>query len=287
MGRINLTPLRVRQRALQTLQADRNRTQPLWLDIIGDIPPAQILTRQQPQAHQPTQLRVRTVPNKSTTESYIANPPTATKPSKRNKKHSRMFAPVQIEYEEDALRKQFFSDHPWELARPRLVVETTGNQYAAADWSRGITQPNLPLSGESVVQRQLWLLQNTPDITVPQAYDIARREFYVLRRQEHIRSKVMREEASHNHAHMAKSVLQWSLELENKQYDDWEAWARSQVADMTQRNAAMGGEPATSPEERVLRTPQNMPVRPGAPPRPAPAGVFGAEAARRSQVMRA
>lgn len=248
MGRINLTSLRVRNRAIADLQSGKYTIAPVWLDVVGQVPPAQILTRQQPIRHPIAQIRTRTLPGGKTEQHVIEAPPKKSKSTKR----SRLFAPVEIKYEEDQLRKQFFQDHPWELARPRMVLETTGNQHANSDYSKGLQQPMVPLSGESVVQRQKWLLENTPDITVEEAYDVARKEFYTLRRQEQIRRKVAREEALHMGAQPEKSILQWSMQIENKHYDDWEAWSREQVMELTQKNAAFSGEVAPRAEERML-----------------------------------
>ena len=50
-------------------------------------------------------------------------------------------------YEEDQLRQQFFGDHPWELARPRIVLEDDGKDYARFDWSK-MLQKNKKLDGE-------------------------------------------------------------------------------------------------------------------------------------------
>lgn len=248
MGKINLTPLRVRSRALADLQSGRYPTPPVWLDVVGEIPPAQILTRQQPNKHPVTQIRTRSLPN-GRIEQYAIAAPTR-KP--KSAKPSRLFAPVEIKYEEDQLRKQFFQDHPWELARPRVVLETTGNQHATSDYSKGLQQPMVPLSGESVVQRQKYLLENVPEMTVDQAYDIARKEFYTLRRQEAIRRRVAREEALHMGATPEKSILQWSMAIENKHYDSWEEWSRAQVMELMQRNAAFSGEVAPKAEQRML-----------------------------------
>ena len=98
-----------------------------------------------------------------------------------------MYQPMKIRYPEDELRKQFFSDHPWELARPRVVLERDGEEGKDVDWSKGVQQPGRPTTGEDVVQRQLYLLQTVPRITVAEAYDKARKEFYDVRRQEDIR----------------------------------------------------------------------------------------------------
>jgi small subunit ribosomal protein S23 len=66
------------------------------------------------------------------------------------KKASRMFLPVEIRYEEDELRKEFFRDHPWELARPRILVESSGKDFERYNWSR-MQQPGKKLDGERYV----------------------------------------------------------------------------------------------------------------------------------------
>ena len=58
-----------------------------------------------------------------------------------------MFKPLPIRYEEDDLRSVFFSDHPWELARPRVVLEDGGRDWEGDDWSH-IRQKGRGLSGE-------------------------------------------------------------------------------------------------------------------------------------------
>lgn len=273
MGKINLTPLRVRSRALADLQSQRYNIAPVWLDVVGRVPPAQILTRQQPNKHPIAQVRTRTLPS-GKTEQYVNAAPSR-KP--KSAKPSRLFAPVEIKYEEDQLRKQFFQDHPWELARPRMVLETTGDQHANSDYSKGLLQPMVPLSGESVVQRQKYLLENVPDITVDEAYDIARKEFYTLRRQEAIRRKVAKEEALHMGATPEKSILQWSMQIENKHYNEWEEWSRGQVMELMQKNAAFSGEVAPKAEERMLNSGGNEEN---------PSSPWAVEAQRKSNVLR-
>ncbi|KAG9777531.1 Small ribosomal subunit protein mS23 [Exophiala dermatitidis] len=237
MGRINLTAVNVRRTALAKLKTRQIPTKPSWLDITGDVPPAQILVRQQPLQHHFTKVRTRSLPN-GKTEQYVQ----VVEPKKRKTlKDRHLFMPKKLQYEEDSLRSRFFSDHPWELARPRVVLETSGDQYKNADWSTGLVQPGVPLSGESVVQRQLWLLGNVPDITVAQAYDIARKEFYTLRRQEETRNRIAAEEARHMGAQFGKSAIQISMQIENQMYNDWERWSRQQVAEQTQRAAAFEG----------------------------------------------
>lgn len=272
MGKINLTPLRVRSRALADLQAGRTSVPPVWINIIKEVPPAQVLTRQQPQKHPVSQIRTRTLPSGQTEQYAIIAP--SRKP--KSYKPSRLFAPVEIKYEEDQLRKQFFQDHPWELARPRMVLETSGNQHANSDYSKGLLQPMVPLSGESVVQRQKYLLENVPDITIEQAYDIARREFYTLRRQEAIRRRIAKEEALHMGADTEKSILQWSMQIENKHYDDWEEWSRSQVVELIHKNAAFSGEALPSPEQTLVNDNDSVQE----------SGPWGVQSAKNANIVR-
>lgn len=247
MGRINLTALRVRTQALANVETRKTKTRPIWVDIAADVPPAQVMTRQQPIRHELTRTRTKQLPNGKlvqTTEVTIAKKPRSYRPSK-------MFMPMPVRYEEDALRARFFADHPWELARPRVVLETDGDQHRDADWSTGLLQPGIPLSGESVVQRQLYFLHAIPNITVAEAYDKARREFYVLRRQEDLRRRIAAEEAEATGAIFSPNALVWGMQNESKMYDDWEAWSRKQMVEQQQRSASFAGEAAPSEEEAI------------------------------------
>jgi small subunit ribosomal protein S23 len=58
-----------------------------------------------------------------------------------------MFQPLPVRYEEDGLRSTFFGDHPWELARPKIIVEDSGNDSKHWNW-RNIEQLNKALDGE-------------------------------------------------------------------------------------------------------------------------------------------
>ncbi|KAK5064933.1 hypothetical protein LTR84_000767 [Exophiala bonariae] len=249
MGRINLTALNVRKTSLARVRARQLPFKPSWVDAVADIPPAQILTRPQPIQHPVTHTRTRTLPN-GTTEQYSVA--TEQKKSKAAAKNRHLFTPRKIRYEEDSLRRRFFSDHPWELARPRVVLETDGNQQKYADWSRGLMQPGIALSGESVVQRQLWLLENIPDITLAQAYDIARKEFYALRRREETRDRIAAEEARHMGARFGMSYGEVSMKIEGAIYDDWEKWAREQLVLQMSRTAAFEGTAGMQVEQEVV-----------------------------------
>lgn len=122
MGR-HFRPARVHKAATALLEAGRISTKPRWYDVVGGLTPAQTLVRTQPLPHQQRQ-----------------NP-------KGTKKASKLFQPQKITYEEDIIRTEFFKDHPWELARPRMILEEDGADSHQRDWSQ-MAQAHTSLSGE-------------------------------------------------------------------------------------------------------------------------------------------
>ncbi|KAK2749603.1 mitochondrial ribosomal small subunit component [Myotisia sp. PD_48] len=237
MGKLNLTALRVRQTAIAQKACGKTSKIPCWVPITSKIPPATVLVRNLPQQHSVTRQRVKTVPGKATPQIVIE---TQTPPRQKSKKASRMFQPVKIKYEEDLLRKQFFRDHPWELARPRVVLENDGKDHQRQDWSK-LQQRRRILDGESVVQRQLHLLNTVPDITDAEAYDTARREFYHLRLQEDVERRIAQEEARATGAYFGPSMISIGMELEDQEYDRWKIWAEKEdLLRQTNRAAFLG-----------------------------------------------
>jgi small subunit ribosomal protein S23 len=95
---------------------------PPWFEVVNSVPPSENAVRT-------VALRHRAAGKK------------ATKP--RN-----LYRPQQITYPEDSLRSTFYKDHPWELARPRNIVETDGRDAQRYDWSRGLRQRGMQLTGE-------------------------------------------------------------------------------------------------------------------------------------------
>ena len=150
MGRYNLAALRVRQLA-QARADGQNKPTKLteaasWIDVLHDIPPAQVLVRNRPQQHQLVRQRLKTIPGASKPQAVFEVQEKRIEP----RKASRMFMPVEIKYEEDQLRKEFFRDHPWELARPRIILEKSGKDFERYNWSR-LQQPGKNLDGERYV----------------------------------------------------------------------------------------------------------------------------------------
>lgn len=121
-------------RAARVLQTARNSigrsgpqgmtiSAPVWLQALERWPPAEILTRPKPVPHHD--------------------------PNPRMRKPKNIYKPQRIAHPEDELRRTFFRDHPWELARPRMAVELDGKDAQYLDWSRGLQQPGMQVTGES------------------------------------------------------------------------------------------------------------------------------------------
>ncbi|MCJ1466317.1 mitochondrial ribosomal small subunit component [Pseudocyphellaria aurata] len=222
-------PLRVHQNATRLLAVQRNAHPPPWFEVIGTSPPSEMLVRTQPLQHQRRQRRSKT------------------------KKPSKMFQPTKLAYKDDELRKTFFTDHPWELARTRIVLENDGKDAEKDNWHQ-ITQPHRKLSGESVVQRQLWLMKKAR-LPSQEAYDQARKEFYALRLQEDVERRVAKEEALATGAYFGKSALEIGMGLEDRQYEKWRSWASQRITEDKQKQFAMyGGTPEGLPEENDAMT---------------------------------
>lgn len=141
MGKYNFSALRVRQSAINQKATGKIKKLPEWVDVLGDIPPSQVLVRNLPQEHFLFRQRLET--GKKSSQPV----PVIRRTSTKSKKASRMFQPMPIKFEEDGLRAKFFKDHPWELARPRILVETSGKDSERYDWSR-IEQPGKRVDGE-------------------------------------------------------------------------------------------------------------------------------------------
>ncbi|KAI1330705.1 mitochondrial ribosomal protein [Xylariaceae sp. FL0255] len=232
---------------------DTKVQQPCWYRVVESIPPSETLTRTYPPQHK------------------THNPKT--------RKASRLFQPQQLVYEEDELRQTFYRDHPWELARPRMIIEMDGKDAQRRDWSKGLQQPGMPLCGESVVQRQLWMMHNIPDMTKEKAYDLVRHEFYSLRHIEDVERRIAREEAMMTGAYFGKTFNQIGMELEDLSYNSWKKWAGKQIESVrTEQDSAytnFGETEAADPETLELEEDsfdlsEPAPPADGAAPTPGP-----------------
>ncbi|KAK5116727.1 hypothetical protein LTR62_007401 [Meristemomyces frigidus] len=231
MGRYDLAPQRVHTYATQLLSHRRIASPPPWYNIIASVPPSERLTR-----------------------------PPMQRSQRPGKKASRLFKPLRLQYEEDRLRWEYFNDHPWELARPRVVLENDGRDHEKWDWSvpldhalrrprsgtvdeEGVRldekwdlvrrqQSRRPMNGEAVIQRQKHLIRT--GVPTSTAYDTARRELYTLRHAQETELRVAREEALSTGAFFGPGPNEIGMQLEDKQYENWRAWAVKEIAALKQ-----------------------------------------------------
>lgn len=249
MGRYNFAPLRHRSVALQNLDSRRINQTPTWYNALTTVPVSQILVRQRPIPHPILKIRARQIEGEDSKEveqytlTEVQERPHRSKKKSRGK--AKLFKPVPISYEEDAIRTLFYSDHPWELARPRMILEQSGDDVNnnKLDWSRGVIQPGKFLNGESCIQRTLYLLQNKANMSLEAAYDEARKEFYSARLQEDIERRVAPEEATHFGVDFGPSILEKGMEQEDKAYEEWREWAIREQEMRLQQRAGMAGAP--------------------------------------------
>jgi len=114
------TPLSVARRAKRMIEAGRIRVEPVWYRPVINTPPMADFTKKPAPAHQG---RIRT-------------------------KQTDIFQLQQIARgQEQHFRRMFYKQHPWELARPRILVEEDGADHVKQDWSR-IEQVGKALDGE-------------------------------------------------------------------------------------------------------------------------------------------
>lgn len=114
---------------------------PVWLPVLQTIPPGpSIIRAQQPQE---VNLTAQTPEEKQ----LFTSQQTSSSSSIRHKqKHLRTKPPRPrpIVYPEDKLRRQFYKDHPFELSRPKVLVEND-NGLNRTDFSQ-LLLPGMKLS---------------------------------------------------------------------------------------------------------------------------------------------
>jgi len=84
----------------------------------------------------------------------------------------------------------------------------------------------------------MWLMENE-GLSKTAAYDQARHELYAHRHQEDVERRIAREEALATGAYFGKSALEVGMELEDKQFEDWKAWAQKQILAQKQAQGAV------------------------------------------------
>lgn len=214
-------------------------SEPAWYKVVLANPPTHQLLPRLRKLKQYVEEVPRSEPEvNSRTGKYT----TRAKP-KFNTRAGHLYKLSKIEYPEDKIRRLFYTNHPWEMARPRNMIENDGRSTAKCNWST-ISQPTLRLSGENVVQRTLWLSAQPAYVKEHgkdwyEAYKQARLEFYRLRIQENAEQQVAAEEAIMNGAVFGPSSIEHGLAVEQKVIDKYIDVAKKATELKAQRRAGM------------------------------------------------
>ncbi|KAI8358907.1 mitochondrial ribosomal protein S25 [Mortierella sp. GBAus27b] len=181
-------PAKVHSYVTKLLKANLIKTPPVWYTATTLAPPSPTFIRE-PEAAAEAEA---TSAGANSTSSSIHN---VTRSSRSNKHlRSKTERPQKIVYPEDRLRRRFYEDHPWELRRPRCLVETNGDG-THRDWSTLLQKDRsvADLTGEDVIQYQLYLMSK--GAKEQEAYHLATKEFYLIRAQEETEARVAKAQA--------------------------------------------------------------------------------------------
>ncbi|CUM67115.1 uncharacterized protein PRCAT00004804001 [Priceomyces carsonii] len=213
----------VLERTSHYLKAGVLREKPAWFDVVGSHPPLTDLTKK-PKLFETSAQKED--PSSSLFEKISHNGTYKTRADRYDKKqkNNSVSRVPKLQFLEDQLRDVFYHQHPWEFSRPKTLIENDALEYSKCDWSH-MLQFYKPLDGESVVQRTLWLLKDSKvsgkDMSLFEAYDFARFEFYRHRMEEEIGSAVAREESTMYGAIYPSTYMDWGLKQEQKHIDAW------------------------------------------------------------------
>ncbi|CAD1812101.1 Mitochondrial ribosomal protein S25 family protein [Candida parapsilosis] len=213
------------------LQSGVIKQKPVWFDIVAKYPPKHNLVKK-PYVHEAESTDPRNdllKPKKQglSKSQLFKTRPSSSEISNRNNEIHRI---PKLKFLEDELRNYFYLQHPWELARPKNLIENNGDEILKkCDWSH-MLQLHKPLDGESVIQRAMYILQNDDKVKdIFEAYDLARFEFYRLRMAEEMESHIAKEESAMYGAVYESTNIDWNLTTEQQYVDDWVKLAAEQT----------------------------------------------------------
>ncbi|OLL22576.1 37S ribosomal protein S25, mitochondrial [Neolecta irregularis DAH-3] len=168
--------------------------------------------------------------------------------TKISRKH--LFKPQKIVYPEDRLRSRFYRNHPWELARPKIIIENDAMDFLRYNWNtlvqngrqtdgeRFVVYAEILLIKYSVVQRAVWLMNQTDPLSEQQAYEYACQEFYAVRAHEEIESRIAEDEAR-AYGTSFTSYIEIGMKLQTEAIERWRERASRETAIMAQRKTAV------------------------------------------------
>ncbi|EDO16735.1 hypothetical protein Kpol_1003p40 [Vanderwaltozyma polyspora DSM 70294] len=230
--KIQKNAVNVLERTSAYLRAGLLTKQPAWYNVVASVPPLKKFERV-PKLTNPSNDRINgqlhSLDSSAGNNGMFKTRYTAKDRSNASK---QLYSASKLTYIEDQLREIFYKQHPWELSRPKILIENNGDEKY--DWSH-MQQIGKPLDGESVVQRTLYLMKNKEAPSLVLAYDMARYEFYRLRMQQHIEEQVAQEEAEMFGSVFGPSAIEYGIQKEQKVIDTWKRKAIIQTEIMAAR----------------------------------------------------
>ncbi|QLL30411.1 hypothetical protein HG536_0A02280 [Torulaspora globosa] len=253
--KIQTNAVNVLERTSAYLRSGLLKNTPAWYDVVASVPPRTRFARE-PRLLNPSNMKKLTELREQMGE-LNGKGLYKTRASSLDRKinTSKLYRAPKLQFFEDQLREVFYQQHPWEFSRPKMLVENDAEEEY--DWSR-IQQLGKPLDGESVVQRTLYLLKESPGKSVVEAYDQARFEFYRLRMQQEVEQQVAQEECEMFGSVYGTSAIDFGVEQEQKVIDVWKQKALEETDLLAARRANPSETWAAAEDEEGKKGPEDQ-----------------------------
>ncbi|KAJ3063292.1 mitochondrial ribosomal small subunit component [Quaeritorhiza haematococci] len=194
-------------------RSGRSSTQPPWFTAVQKVPPPpmplrSVVPSEVAQFAEPDAQKQVSELQAATTRlvARVNNPRKAYRPHYVRK-------PPRIVYPEDKLREEFYRTHPFELVRPRNIVETEESlkerTWSSIDGGEGKTE----LTGENVIKYTTYLMSKEGGgLSRAAAYRQALSEFYKRRAEEEHREELEKQQLAAAKAREEEGLLKESEE---------------------------------------------------------------------------
>lgn len=253
--KIQANAVNVLERTSAYLRSGLLKNTPAWYDVVASVPPKTRFARE-PRLLNPSNMKKLTELKEQMGE-LNGKGVYKTRASSLDRKinTSKLYRAPKLQFFEDQLREVFYQQHPWEFSRPKMLVENDAEEEY--DWCR-LQQLGKPLDGESVVQRTLYLLKESPGKSVVEAYDQARFEFYRLRMQQEVEQQVAQEECEMFGSVFGTSAIDFGVEQEQKVIDVWKQKALEETDLLAARRANPSETWAAAEDEEDKKGPEDQ-----------------------------
>ncbi|ODV95978.1 hypothetical protein PACTADRAFT_49403 [Pachysolen tannophilus NRRL Y-2460] len=239
--KIQTNALNVLERTSHYLKSGLLKKQPLWYKVVAAYPPQKDLTRKVKRVNEVLKNASELEPSKKALYKTRIQP---------NRLKNKLYQSQKLKFLEDDLRKLFYEQHPWELADPKNLIENEKIMHKTLNW-KTIRQLYVPLSGESVVQRTLYILENE-NLSLLNAYDKARFEYYRVKIEQESEENISKEESAMYGAVFDKSLVEFGFNKEQEIIEKWkqDAEAATQLLEARFSSRTTAAEEESGPQDK-------------------------------------